>query len=132
MPPILDGEKVVHQLSKLRDIQFGKLLATRKRRRTGDELNWTKKSIFFSLPYCSSNKLRPCLDVMHIKKEICDNLLETLMGVVRKTKDTPESREDLRIMGIRHDLHLQSHRNGGSFMPPACFTFSKGEKKNFL
>lgn len=130
-PPLLDGEMVLQQFNAVREVQFGKLSCTRKRKRSECELNWTKKSIFFCLPYWSSNKLRHWLDVMNIEKNICDNLLGTLMGVVGKTKDTVESREDLKIMGVCRDLHLIPNPNGGSSMPTACFTFSKTKNKVF-
>jgi len=45
------------------------------------------------------------LDVMHIEKNICDNLLGTLLKLEGKTKDTPNSRIDLVSMGIRRRLH---------------------------
>lgn len=87
-PPFLDGESVFDQIKIIRDVQFGKQTSLRKRKRLDYELNWTKKSIFFSLPYWKSIKLRHCLDVMHIKKNICDNLIGTLLSVPGKTKDT--------------------------------------------
>jgi hypothetical protein len=59
------------------------------------------------------------LDVMHIEKNICDNLLGTFMNVQGKTKDTLNSRLDLEDMGIRVDLHLQPVGDDGeSFEMP--------------
>ena len=37
---------------------------------------------------------------MHIKKNICDNLLDTLLKVEGKTKDTMSSRINLVAMSI--------------------------------
>ena len=37
--------------------------------------DWLKKSIFFNLPYWELNKLRHNLDVMHIEKNVFDNLI---------------------------------------------------------
>ncbi|TYJ97142.1 CACTA en-spm transposon protein [Cucumis melo var. makuwa] len=62
-------------------------------------LNWIKRSIFFELPYWSRLLLRHKLDVMHIEKNVCDNLVE-------KTKDTINARLDLQDLKIRKDLHL--------------------------
>ena len=42
---------------------------------------------------------------MHIEKNICDNLLGTLLKLEGKTKDTLNSRIDLVAMGIRSGLH---------------------------
>ena len=64
----------------------------RKWKRTPNELNWFKKSIFFELEYWSVLKLRHNLDVMHIKKNICDNIMKTLLSIEGKTKDTYKAR----------------------------------------
>ena len=42
---------------------------------------------------------------MHVEKNICDNLLGTLLKLEGKTKDTVNSRIDLVAMGIRCKLH---------------------------
>jgi hypothetical protein len=39
---------------------------------------------------------------MHIEKNVCENILFTLLNVPRKTKDTHNARLDLFDMGIRH------------------------------
>ncbi|GJV76711.1 hypothetical protein Tco_1508295, partial [Tanacetum coccineum] len=72
------------------------------------------------------------LDVMHIEKNVCDNLLGTLLNLDGKTKDNENSRKDLMEMGIRHDLHLINRPNKKPYMPPACYTMSSAEKSNFL
>lgn len=45
---------------------------------------WKKKSIFFELPYWQSLLLCHNLDVMHIQKNVCDNIMGTLLGVLGK------------------------------------------------
>ena len=113
-------------------VQFGDDEATRKRKRTKIELNWTKKSIFFELPYWSTLKLRHNLDVMHIEKNICDSVLGTLMydSGKGKNKDTSNAQKDLEDMGIRKDLHLQ--KTGTSTkMPQAKYTLTKAENTRF-
>ncbi|XP_050218270.1 uncharacterized protein LOC126669032 [Mercurialis annua] len=47
------------------------------------------------------------IDVMHIEKDICDNILGTLMEHKDKNKDNENSRYDLLKMGIRPKLHLR-------------------------
>jgi hypothetical protein len=54
---------------------------------------WKKKSIFWDLPYWKDLEVRSAIDVMHVTKNVCVNLLGFL-GVYGKTKDTPEARED--------------------------------------
>ena len=41
------------------------------------------------------------LDVMHIEKNICENILWTLLKVEGKTKDTINAKLDLHDMNIR-------------------------------
>ena len=45
------------------------------------------------------------LDVMHIEKNICENILWTLLKVEVKTKDTTNARLDLHDMKIRPQYH---------------------------
>ena len=56
--------------------------------------------------------LRHKLDVMHIEKNICDNLLGTLMNIEGKTKDTTNARLDLEDLNIRKDLRLKKKELG--------------------
>ena len=45
--------------------------------------------------YWKDLEVRSSIDVMHVTKNLCVNLLGFL-GVYGKTKDTPEAREDLQ------------------------------------
>ncbi|OMO91599.1 Transposon, En/Spm-like protein [Corchorus capsularis] len=92
---------------------------------------WKKMSIFFELVYWEHNLLRHNLDVMHIEKNVCDNILRTILGIDGKSKDNLNSRLDLVEMGIRHDLHPQLAPNGKTIIPPACYAMSKKEKDVF-
>ena len=78
----------------------------KKRKRHLMELNWTKKSIFWELPYWTSLSLCHNLDVMHIKKNICDSLLGTILNIEGKSKDIAKVRIDLQNMGVRKELRL--------------------------
>jgi hypothetical protein len=51
---------------------------------------WKKKSIFRELEYWKDLEVRSSIDVMHMTKNVCVNLLG-FMGVYVKTKDTPEA-----------------------------------------
>ena len=44
---------------------------------------------------------------MHIEKNVCDNLIGTILNLDGKTKDNMKARLDLKEMGIRHELHPQ-------------------------
>ena len=43
---------------------------------------------------------------MHIEKNVCDNLVGTLLNIEEKTKDTTNARLDLQYLKIRKNLHL--------------------------
>ena len=59
-----------------------------------EDHNWRKRSIFFELPYWEHNLIRHNLDVMHIKKNVCDNILWTILNVDGKRKDNLNARRD--------------------------------------
>jgi hypothetical protein len=90
-----------------------------------------KKSIFFELPYWEHNKLRHNLDVMHIEKNVCDNLIGTLLDIDGKTKDGFSARYDLAEIGIRTNLQPFPDDKGKDTYRPAPFTMSR-EKKEIL
>ena len=56
---------------------------------------WNKRSIFWDLPYWHEHLLRHNLDVMHIEKNVFDNIFNTVMNIPGKTKDTHKSRDEL-------------------------------------
>jgi hypothetical protein len=56
---------------------------------------WKKKSIFWELPYWQVLEVCSAIDVMHLTKNLCVNLLG-FMSVYGKPKDTLEARQDLQ------------------------------------
>ncbi|XP_041016141.1 uncharacterized protein LOC121258662 [Juglans microcarpa x Juglans regia] len=129
MPPNwVEGAGLLTQLQMLGDVQFGKSCG--KRKRPAEQLNWTKKSIFFKLPYWSMLRLRHNLDVMHVEKNISDSLLGTLMDIPGKTKDNINSRRDLENLGFIKELHLKSE-GGRVTMPRALYTLHGDERNKF-
>ncbi|KAK8600505.1 hypothetical protein V6N12_050358 [Hibiscus sabdariffa] len=130
-PKDLSGVDLLQQLNCLNENDFGKHPNKMKRKRNPEELNWTKKSIFFELPYWKTMKLRHNLDVMHIEKNICDNILGTMLNIEGKTKDTVTARLDLEDMKIKKELQLKKREDGSYLMPHACYTLSKEERKKF-
>ncbi|XP_012837883.1 PREDICTED: uncharacterized protein LOC105958419 [Erythranthe guttata] len=126
------GEEIILNLNNLEQVfdKLGKHPSKKKRKRSHEEGNWVKKSIFFELPYWHTLKLRHNLDVMHVEKNICDNVLGTLLNIDGKTKDTEKAREDLRDLYIRKELHLQKYGNN-IIKPKACYNLSPSEKRGF-
>ncbi|KAL3618470.1 hypothetical protein CASFOL_037552 [Castilleja foliolosa] len=130
-PKSLTGEDVLLQLHRLQTRVSGKHDSNKKRKRGAEELNWSKRSILFELPYWSKLKLRHNLDVMHIEKNICESILGTLMNVDGKTKDTAKARLDLEDMNIRKELHLIKKGNEKYVMPAASYVMTKKERQDF-
>ncbi|KAL4575590.1 hypothetical protein LXL04_022438 [Taraxacum kok-saghyz] len=94
---------------------------------------WKKKSIFFMLPYWEHLLLRHNLDVMHIEKNVCDNIVKTLLGQGKKNKDNYQTSLDLKKMGIRKDLHVRKRPGSDTtFMPRVSYQMTGDEKGVFL
>lgn len=128
-PPILSGSDVLEQLIGIEN-RFGKTQARKK----GDKNNpWKKRSIFFELPYWEFNVLRHNLDVMHIEKNVCDNVLGTLLDMHGKSKDHLKGRRDLEELGVRHDLHPRElgDESDRIYLPKACHYMGSKERDNF-
>ncbi|XP_055830880.1 uncharacterized protein LOC129899907 [Solanum dulcamara] len=125
-PSPLTGDEPLMQLYELGNVSFGKV-QKRKRNVSNNAYNWKKKSIFFQLPYWKSLKLRHNLDVMHIERNVSDNILSTVMSMVGKTKDTLKSKYDLVDLGIRQELHLIEDGDN-ILLTAACYALSLQEK----
>jgi len=75
---------------------------------------WKKKSIFWELPYWKFLEVRSAIDVMHLTKNLCVNLLGFL-GLYGKTKDTPEAREDQQLTKGRDKTHPDKFKGPASY-----------------
>jgi hypothetical protein len=42
---------------------------------------------------------------MHVRKNICESLLLTIINMLDRTKDGPKARHDLELLGIKKELH---------------------------
>jgi len=129
-PPRLSGQQVwekVCNLPRIIDLPVnnGKLPGY------NTSHNWTKQSIFWELPYWKDNLVRHNLDVMHIEKNVFDNVLNTVMDIKGKTKDNEKARMDLIEYCRRPELHLHQLPNGKYKKPKAAFTLSVDEKRDF-
>ncbi|XP_056843150.1 uncharacterized protein LOC130495698 [Raphanus sativus] len=94
----------------------------------GKTHNWHKESIFWELPYWRDLTLRHNIDVMHIEKNFFDNIINTLMNVKGKSKDTIKSRLDIVFFCDREHLHVDS--NGKAPFPP--YTLDKTARTSLL
>jgi hypothetical protein len=97
------------ELEKVKDVSQGKHGGSKKRKRGEPAVIYNRKATWWSLPYWTDLLLPHNLDVMHIEKNICDNLLWTLLKVENQTKDTIHARLDLHDMNIRHKYHCEQH-----------------------
>ena len=104
-----------------------------KRKRGEEALTvWKKKSIFFALPSWEDHVLRHNLDMMHIEKNVVDNIIGTLLNLDGKTKDNLRAHQDLKDMGIRSEFHLEKVGNDQTRMPHACYHMNASENDSFL
>jgi hypothetical protein len=56
--------------------------------------------------------VRHAIDVMHVEKNVCEALVDTLLDIPGKTKDTLNAQMDLEEMKLRNDLHHETLENG--------------------
>ncbi|KAG8366059.1 hypothetical protein BUALT_Bualt17G0036600 [Buddleja alternifolia] len=99
------GEELEAAVASLPNIQFGKTKDKERIEGFGETHNWLKRSIFWDLPYWNTNLIRHNLDVMHIEKNMFDNVFNTVMDVKGKTKDNVKARLDLQnIYGYASNL----------------------------
>ncbi|XP_020263064.1 uncharacterized protein LOC109839045 [Asparagus officinalis] len=114
-----DIVKLLEHLPKIRFVRgSGKKKKALKRKRAFQRAHvdngvnklpkgWSKFSIFFQLPYWQNLKIRHNLDVMHIEKNVCDNIVSTLLQDPNKSKDDLRARQDLAALNIREDLQAE-------------------------
>ncbi|KAJ8630423.1 hypothetical protein MRB53_023746 [Persea americana] len=123
--PRLFGTEMLDRVMRLPVIQFGKIAASEIINGFGDSHNWVRRSIFWELPYWSTNLIRHNLDVMHIEKNVFDNVFSTVMGVPGKTKDNDKAWLDMKDIYKRPGLELYETPNGKIAKPHAKYTLSK-------
>ncbi|XP_026450757.1 uncharacterized protein LOC113350866 [Papaver somniferum] len=132
-PKELNGYDIVNQLEEFKHVELGKnpnRKSKKRKRSISDELNWVKKSIFFEFPYWEFLRIRHKLDVMHIEKNICDNIMGTLLNLDKKTKDTEKARLDLADMNIRSELHLKV-LGDKCIKPRASYALTPEQRREF-
>ncbi|XP_042988717.1 uncharacterized protein LOC122316252 [Carya illinoinensis] len=78
------------------------------------------------------NLLHHNLDVMHIEKNVVDNIVGTLLNIDTKSKDGIKVRLDLQELGLRPQRHLVITAAEKTYLPPSIFTMSNKEKEDLL
>lgn len=125
-PPVKTGTQILHEIDELGlkkvteidgEVVNGPICKT---------CGWKKRSIFWDLPYWSTNLVRHNLDVMHIEKNVFDNIFNTILNIEGKTKDNDKSRADLKNLCQRPELE-KSEATGK--YPKACYTLDTSQKK---
>ncbi|XP_020254118.1 uncharacterized protein LOC109831193 [Asparagus officinalis] len=113
-PISLSGTKIIDELSDFFN-KFGK----KQKKKANRNCPWKKRC-------------RHMLDLMHIEKNVCDNIVGTLLDIPGKTKDHVKACFDLQQMGIRRDLHpVQSADGRRVIFAKACFSMTSQEKEMF-
>jgi hypothetical protein len=113
------------RVQRVQDYKPGKNPSTRKRKRgmTG-EPTWHLKISLYDLPYWSKLKFVHNLDVMHIEKNILDNILGTLLELDGKNKDTLGGKMDLQKFNVRKKFWMK-HVVKGFEKEAALWTLKK-------
>jgi hypothetical protein len=70
--------------------------------------------------------------MMHIEKNVMDNILGTILDIKGKTKDNLQACQDLQEMGLRPKLHLYIGDDWRTYFSPASHTMSNEDKIAFL
>ena len=90
-----------------------------------------KKSILWELPYWEVMEVHNAMDVMHLTKNLCVNLLG-FFSMYGQPKDTMKEIRDLKEMKQQEDLHPAKRENGKHYLRPPSYTLSKEEKQTMF
>lgn len=127
-PSPLSGEEILERMELL-NFSWGKNKVNSSSAKDDTRTHcFKKKSIFFRLDYWKYLPIRHVLDVMHIEKNVCQSLIGTLLNIPGATKDGFATRMDLVEGGLRPELAPKIGEKR-TYLPPACYTLSKDEKK---
>jgi hypothetical protein len=92
-------EKLLFEMVKNIQVVFGKGTVNgqkRKKTPTLTDMPFKKQSIFFKyLPYFKDLEIYHSIDLMHVRKNVFDNIIGTLLDMLRKMKDGLKSCNDL-------------------------------------
>ena len=125
-PP--SGEDVLRMVNDLPSVIFGKGPGGQSVLKDADRHTpmWKKEYIFWELPYLKFLEVRSSIDVMHMTKNLCVNLL-CFLGVYGKSKDIPEAREDQQRLKDPNNKHTDTERH---YL--RSYALTKAEKEIFF
>ncbi|KAK1604853.1 hypothetical protein QYE76_028526 [Lolium multiflorum] len=131
-------KEVAAKVERVKDFEHGKNPISRKRKRATvpGEPTWHLKVSLHHLPYWPELKIAHNLDVMHIEKNICDNIVGTLLELEGRNKDTVSARIDLKKFKIWEKYWLKKIVKDDDdaavtyAKPPAPWTLSKEQKRH--
>nr|GEW96589.1 hypothetical protein [Tanacetum cinerariifolium] len=124
-PLTLTGEQVIEQIDKFELKEVTEIGGAEFNASISISCGWRKHSIFWNLPYWKTNLIRHNLDVMHIEKNVFENVFETVMDIKGKTKDNAKARDDVKSKR----KELEKNESTGKY-PKSCYTLGKDEKKD--
>ncbi|KAI3741962.1 hypothetical protein L1987_59641 [Smallanthus sonchifolius] len=125
------GEEIWQTIKDFPIVYDGKPHGTERYRKPpgfGTTHNWVKRSIFWELPYWRKLLIRHNLDVMHIEKNVFENLFHTIMGT-NKSKDNMKARQDIKHICVRRLLNPICDNNGKITKLRGDYTLQKDDVK---
>jgi hypothetical protein len=85
-------------------------------------------SIFWDLPYWRTLLVPHNIDIMHNKKNMFDNVFNTVIDVKGKIKDNLKARRDLKVYCYRPELLVRGASEGRVSVPKVCYSLTVEEK----
>lgn len=82
-------------------------------------------------PHWRYHDVQHCIDFMHVEKNVCENIVRTLLNNELKSKDHLAARMDLEDMGFRDKLRPKPNDKGGYILPATCHSLSPEENDKF-
>ncbi|XP_065874236.1 uncharacterized protein [Euphorbia lathyris] len=126
-PPIKSGQQIFCEIQELGLLRVTDPDSENVNKQISNRnCGWKKRSIFWDLPYWKTNLIRHNLDVMHIEKNVFENVFNTVMNIDSKTKDNGKAREDIGLFCNRPEL-LKNPVTG--IYPKSCYSLSQNQKK---
>jgi hypothetical protein len=68
---------------------------------------------------------------MHVTNNVFDNIIGTLLDMLRRMKDGLKSHNNLVQFSLRSELHTKLRPNGKHYLSPASYSLTVEEKKVF-
>ncbi|XP_042423229.1 uncharacterized protein LOC122010821 [Zingiber officinale] len=122
-PRLLNGLEIINALKDIEN-DWGK-------KKKGETVNTLRKKRKKQRSSKEGLLLRHNLDVMHVEKNVCENIIGTLLNLKTKSKDGVNARKDLVHLKIRQELHPQEKGENKYHLPPAPYTLSRKEMDVF-